>query len=383
MEKTKKVLIVAGEASGDLHAANLVEAVNEKLPNVEWFGLGGKRMLKKGVRIIADPTGLAVVGFWEVVKNIFYYKKIFKKILWHCAQEKPDLAILVDYPGFNLHLSKVLKQRGIPVLYYISPQIWAWAPQRIKTIKETVTHMLVFFDFEEELYRKAKVKVTWVGHPLVETTKLTRNTKEIFQELKLSPEKLTICLLPGSRAKEVKVLLPLMLECARIIKESVDNIQFVLAKSSTVEEKVYLRYCQALNLSLAEVYDNTVEALAVSDVALVCSGTATLETALMQVPMVIVYKVSFLTWIFARLFIRIPYIGLVNVVYGAKLIPEFLQSNARAFTIANVIIKLLEDKKQRERIREILSTIRQKLGPSGATLRAADIVIRYLEEKSS
>ncbi|MDD5347502.1 MAG: lipid-A-disaccharide synthase [Candidatus Omnitrophica bacterium] len=381
MEKTKKILIVAGEASGDLHAANLVAAVNRKFPRAEWFGLGGSLMRKTGVDVRFDLTGIAVVGFWEVLKNLARFKRIFADIVGRAEEEKPDLAILVDYPGFNLRLAKELALRNIPVFYYISPQVWAWGAERIRAIRASVARMIVFFDFEERLYRAAGVPVSFVGHPLLDTARASVPRETFLRDCRLSPGKLTVALLPGSREKEVKSLLPVMVRCSSIIRDYLDDrVQFVVLRSSTVKEKVYSRFLAGSDLPVKLVTDRTYDALGASDAALVCSGTATLETALMHVPMAIVYKVSFLTWCLARLAIRIPYIGLVNVVKGRQIVPEFIQFDADPEKICDYFLSLLQDKAARARMRSDLESVGPALGEPGATDRAASIIVDFLRQ---
>ncbi len=219
MEKPKKILIVCGEASGDLHAANLVKEIKKTLAGVSFFGLGGKKLRAEGVELHYDLTEIAVIGFWEVLKNLSRFRKVFRNILAEADKNKPDLAILVDYPGFNLRLAAELDKRGIPVIYYISPQVWAWGKNRLKSIRRHVSRMLVLFKFEEELYLRAEVPVSFVGHPLLEIACAGASPKEFFQRNGLEEGKITVSLLPGSREKEVKTLLPLMLEAAKNINK--------------------------------------------------------------------------------------------------------------------------------------------------------------------
>lgn len=384
MEKINKVLIVAGEASGDLHASNLVKAIKNIHPQIEFFGLGGEKLKEVGVNLYFNMVELAVVGFLEVLKNLTKFRKIFAGILKEVERVKPDLAILVDYPGFNLRLAVELKQRKIPVIYYISPQVWAWGANRIKTIKKVINRMLVVFKFEEDLYRKYAVPVSFVGHPLLDIVKPDISKEELFRKLGLNLNNFTFALLPGSREKEVTCLLPIMLETASLLyKYLSNNIQFLVLRSSSVKEEIFNEILKRYSLPVQIVSNMTYNGLAASDFALVASGTATLETAILAKPMVILYKVSFLTWAYLKLIIKIPYIGLVNVVRKEKFIAEFIQYGARPKKIADYIARIVKDKAEMSRIKQGLSDIASSLGEKGASSRAARFVVELLNETKS
>jgi lipid-A-disaccharide synthase len=381
MEKPQKILIVAGEASGDLHASHLVEEIKKIQPGITFFGLGGPQLKKQGVEMSCDMTKFAVVGFWEVLKNLPKFRKIFHDILKAADREKPDLAILVDYPGFNLRLAEKLHERKIPVAYYISPQIWAWDPKRIFLIKKVVKRMLVFFNFEETLYKSHNVPVTFVGNPLLDTVKTSVSREDFLRKAGLNPRLLTVSLLPGSREKEVKTLLPVMLECARIINGYLlGAVQFVVLRSSSVKEEIFDSAIKKYSLPLKTVTGLTYDGIAASDFALVASGTATLETAILATPMAILYKVNFLTWIFISLMIKIPYIGLVNVVKGKKIAEEFLQFGAEPEKICDYVIPLLHDKDKLALLKLELLSVKPLLGLPGANQRAAGAIVELLKE---
>jgi len=367
----KKILIVAGEASSDLHAANLVKETKSLMPGTEFFGLGGARMEQQGVKLYANIVDLAVVGFVEVLRNIRKFKAIFNQVLWEVDKLKPDLAILIDYPGFNLRLAVELKKRGIPIVYYISPQIWAWGKNRINLIKKTINQMIVIFKFEEALYKKAGVPVSFVGHPFLDIVRA--NSK-----LNLRSGITTIALLPGSREAEVKRLLPLMLESAKIIKEKIPQSQFIILRSSTVKKELYDQVLIKNKLPVYVFIDKTYAGLASSDFALIASGSATLESAILERPFVVVYKVSWLNWLCLRAIIKIPYIGLVNIVAGRKIIKEFIQHRAQAGRIANYIIDTLKNPHKIAAIKNELSRVRLLLGEEGANKRAAGIIVELL-----
>ena len=379
MEKIKRILIVAGEASGDLHASNLVKAIKDIYPQVEFFGLGGKRLKEQGVNLYFDIVELAVVGFFEVLKNLKKFKEIFRGLLTEVDRTKPDLAILVDYPGFNLRLASELKKRDIPIVYYISPQVWAWGKNRVKTIKKVVDYMIVVFKFEEELYKKYNIPVSFVGHPLLDIVKPKISKEELFNKLGLNSSNLTFALLPGSRSKEVKTLLPIMLDTAKLIYKKIPHSQFLILKTSTVKEEIFNALLSRYQLPIYMLSEMTYDGLAASDFAIVASGTATLETAILGIPMVILYKVSFPTWAYLKTIIKIPYIGLVNVVKQEKFIEEFIQYNAKPKRIADYILKTLQDKQKLNKIKQGLSSVTSILGEKGASLKAARIIVEFLQ----
>ncbi len=379
MENPKKILIVAGEASGDLHAAHLVEEIKKISPSTLFFGLGGPELQKQKVSLSGDLTKFAVVGFWEVLKKLPRFRRIFRDILKEADRQKPDLAILVDYPGFNLRLAGELHKKKIPVVYYISPQIWAWGKKRIFLIKKVVAMMLVFFNFEEKLYKDRGVPVKFVGNPLLDTVKASFSRQEFFSKTGLKPSALTISFLPGSREKEVKKLLPVMLKCAKIISSYFPGqVQFLVLRSASVREEIFLNMLKDHELPVKIVTGQTYDGIASSDFALVCSGTATLETAILATPMAILYKVNLLTWLFIRLMIKIPYIGLVNVVKGRKIVEEFIQFDAEPEKICDHVIPILHDRKKLELIRQQLMSVKPLLGEPGASFRAALAVNKLL-----
>lgn len=375
----KTVLIVAGEASGDQHAANLIREIKTLDPKIKFFGLGGKNLKKEGVDICFDLVSLAVVGLFEVLRHLAKFKQVFNLLLDKVDQEKPELAILVDYPGFNLRLAEELKKRGIPVIYYISPQVWAWGKERIKTIKRVVDRIIVVFKFEEELYKKYGIPVSFVGHPLLDMVRPVLSKEAIANKFGISNKNKTFALLPGSREKEVKTLLPIMLEAARLINMEFPGSQFLLLRSSAVNKDIFDEILRNYKLSVQMLSDATYEGLSISDFAIVASGTATLETAILGIPMVIVYKVSFLTWAYLKMALKIPYIGLVNVVKGKKVIAEFIQYDAKPKSIADYIVNTMKDKDGLVKIRRELSEVISLLGEKGAAVKAAQVVIAGLQ----
>ncbi|MBF0331773.1 MAG: lipid-A-disaccharide synthase [Candidatus Omnitrophica bacterium] len=372
-----KILIVAGEESGDMRGAALVAAARNLRPDIHFIGIAGNRCRQAGVETFADITDLAVIGFMEVLKNIHRIKRIFDLTLERARIEKPSVAILVDYPGFNLRLAKELKKLGIKVVYYVSPQIWAWKESRVHTIKKVVDRMMVLFPFEKELYAKHGYNADFVGHPLVDEAIATVTRTDLLNSLNLNDKKPVLGILPGSRDKEISRHLPIMLEAAALVQKGNPDIQLVLLKARNLDHKTFDPYIAKApqGLKVSEDYYNALNAC---DAAIVCSGTATLETGLMQKPMVVIYKTSWVTWFLARLLIKIPYIALVNIVAGKKIAEELLQECATPQRIANETLKLL-DPQQSDLCRQKLSCIKSLLGQPGASLRAAQVVIQEIK----
>ncbi|MFC1703173.1 lipid-A-disaccharide synthase [Candidatus Omnitrophota bacterium] len=373
-EKIKKIAIVAGEASSDMHAAHLVEALKKQSPHIEFFGLGGKKMQAAGVLIFYNLVDLAVVGFFEVLKNYSTFKKIFNDFLKEIDEIKPDCVILIDYPGFNMRLAKELKKREIRVIYYISPQVWAWGKERIALIKKYVDKMIVIFKFEEELYQQHGINVSFVGHPLMESIKVTTEKEQFLKRAGLSEKNITIGLLPGSRQREIKALLPAMLKAASIISQKMKNAQFIVLQSPTLPDELVKIHTSGYNLPLRIIRDDTYNGINASDIVISASGTATLETAILKKPLIVVYKVSFLTWLIAKSIIKLPYIGLVNVVAQKKLMPELIQYQATAENIADEAMRLISDKHGIKTIKKELDSLQDSLGKPGASQRAAQII---------
>ena len=373
--QTTQLMIVAGEASGDLHAAHLVEAIHHLDPNIRFSGLGGPLMQDAGVEIYQDITKIAVVGFVEVLKHYGKFKKAFDLILGKIKEQRPAAVILVDYPGFNLRLAQKIKKLGIKVIYYISPQVWAWKANRVEIIRECVDKMLVLFPFEKEFYKKFNINVTCVGHPLVNTIQVESTKEDFLRSAKLSTQKLTIGLLPGSREKEVQIHLPIMVEAAEILAKEFTQIQFLVARASTIPSSMIEASVRTSAVPMTIIEKNTYDAVHACDLCMVASGTATLETAILGKPMVVIYKTSLITWALARIFIKIPYIGLVNVVAGKKIVPECIQFEATGPKMAEELKNIFTNELKIVEIKEELRKVKDSLGESGASQRAAEAVL--------
>ncbi|MFA4991324.1 MAG: lipid-A-disaccharide synthase [Candidatus Omnitrophota bacterium] len=377
--KKIRVMIIAGEASGDLQAANLVRALKTINPHFEFFGLGSKKMQAEGVKIIYDMSQLAVVGFFEVIKHLGAFNKIFKKMTGMLETKKPDAVILVDYPGFNLRLARAAKERNVPVIYYISPQIWAWGKGRVEEIKNCVDKMIVIFGFEENIYKEAGVKVSFVGHPFLDIVRPAWKKDETIKHLHARHDSIKVGLMPGSRRKEVTAHLPAMLKACGIIKKARPDAEFILSRRSELGADLYNKIISRSRIKPHSLDNRPYEIMDASDLIIVSSGSATLETAIMEKPMVIVYKTSFLTWLLARHLIKIPDIGLVNVVAGKRIAPELVQFDMTPKNISREVLRILGDKKSLHEIRENLKQVKNKLGDRGAIDRAAHAIYKFLE----
>ena len=378
----KTVFIIAGEASGDVRGSELVSEIGKISPEVSFWGVGGDAMAASGVELIEHIRNLSIVGVWEALRSVFKIKRQYDHITAHILKRKPDLAVLIDYPGFNLKLASFLKKNDIPVIYYIIPQVWAWGKGRIGLIERFVDKALVLFDFEEKLLREHGIDCDLVGHPLVD--QIPEYAPEC-QSVQVSEcQGLTIALLPGSRKSEISVLLPIMLETAHQLTSKIMNVRFVLARTSSLDRSLYDKFIGKYpSLNITSVTDDTAGTLNKSAFAMVTSGTATLETALCGVPMIIVYKGSFITYLAFKLFVRIPFIGLANIIAGKEIAPEFLQNKAVPDKLCETIYIMLNDHKRLLSIRNDLREVRISLGEKGAAGRAAKKICAFLQKTVS
>ena len=374
----KRIMIIAGESSGDFHSASLILALKKISPEIKISGIGGQRMRAAGADIYFDISELSIIGFTDVLKNLRKIKKVFNALLEKIDATSPDAVVLVDYPGFNLKLAQELKKRKIPVIYYISPQIWAWWRGRIKTIRRFVDKMIVVFKFEEALYKDYGIDVSFVGHPLLDKAQPSLSRQDFLNRLGLSLQKRTIGIAPGSRKMEIERILPILLESAKAILDKLPQVQFVLLKAPGLVREIFESKIRKYEFPIALCESQTYDFLKCCDFVLVSSGTATLETAIMQKPMIVVYKVSFLNWLIAKPLIRLPFIGLVNVVAGKEVVPEFIQYKARPRLIAEKTIEILTSQTALTNVKAELEKVRKNLGSSGASQKAAEIILACL-----
>ena len=378
----KDIFIVAGENSGDLHGSNLVRELLKLDPELTVTGIGGGQLQQAGVKLLANIVDrLAIIGLTGVVKNAERIFRLYRKAIRFLEERRPGVVILIDYPGFNFRVMRAAKERGIPVVYYIMPQVWAWHQSRIYTLRDLTDRMLVVFPFEEKLCQSAGMKqVRYVGHPLLDVMNLTMTRPEVFERFQFDPHKKLIGLLPGSRKPEIDRILPAMLGAAERIKKAIPDVQFALPRASTIKPELIQYYLSASDVEVKVVDAFRYNVRSVMDFALVKSGTSTLETAILKCPMVIIYKVSFLAWLIGKSVVKLPFIGLVNIIAGEMIVPELLQNEATPMNIAERTIALLGDEKQLENIRYALAKVTEKLGGPGASIRAAQEVIEVLRE---
>lgn len=382
IKKHKRVFVSVGEASGDFHASNLVRGVKKILPDTEFYGMGGKLMRQAGVEIIVDSTDLAVIGGVEILARFTSIMRAMQRVKHELKNNSYDLVILVDYAGFNLRLAKIAKKLGIKVLYYISPKIWAWHQSRVKKVKKYVDMMAVLFPFEVKFYTAAQVPVTLVQHPLLSIVKPQMEIKQAKELFKLDPNAPVVGLFPGSRKGEIKRLLPVMLKTAQLLKARYKNIQFVLPIASSLTEKDLDPHFRTIDnddiLSIKIIKNQTYDVANVCDAVIAASGTVTLEITLLGIPMVIIYKLSALTYRILKMIIKVKYIGLCNIVAEKKIVQELIQDHANSISISNEIIKILDDKEYREQMVSELRSIKDKLSTSSEIKTIEQVVGKML-----
>ncbi len=383
------ILVVAGEASGEGHAARLVAALREQRPRAEFFGVGGEAMAAQGVRLLCPASELAVVGLSEVAGRLPAVLGALRDIARALKRERPALALLVDFPDFNFWVARLARYFQVPVMYYISPQVWAWRTYRVNTIARLVDRMVVIFPFEEEFYRARGVPVTYVGHPLRETLPPAPPRQEMLAAWGLEPDRLTLALLPGSRESEVKRHLPFMLAGAKLIQQAIPTCQLLLPLASTVTEGMMERVlggesgsaapCPLPPISCLKILPGqSYEALVAADLAVVASGTATVEAALAGVPTVIVYRLAPLSYRVGRCLIRVPHIGMANLMAGERLFPELLQEDFTPEALAREVLSLVKEPGRLEHLRQGLARVVRSLGGPGASARAAQVALEVM-----
>lgn len=379
MAEKKQILIICGEPSGDLNAAGLAKKILEINPAIKISGVGGALLRQAGAQIFYDIKGLAVIGLFDVLKKLPKFFALQKLILQKIKEERPDAIILIDFSGFNLRLAGKI-DKTIPTIYYVSPQVWASRRGRLKTIKEHINKMLVIFKFEREFYKRYGIDADFVGHPLLDIVRPTMEKKEFLTRLNFSESRTTIALLPGSRKQEIEHILPVMLKASKLINREIKDAQFVLAKSPGVGWDIYERKIRGVNLDLKIVEGKTYDCLNAANFCLVASGTATLETAIMQKPFAVIYKMNLLNYLLYRPQVKVPYIGMANIVAGEKIVPEFIQFQATPEKIADYVLKILNNPSELARMKDGLAKIENSLGEKGASSRAAQIILDFLNK---
>lgn len=369
----KTLLIIAGEDSGDMHAADVVRALKEKMPGLSCWGVGGDKLRAEGMELLHDTREMDVLGIAEVLKRYPFFKRTFNEVLAEAGRRKPDAALLVDYPGFNLRLARRLKERGIKVFYYICPQVWAWNRGRIPKMAEIIDRLMVIFPFEVDVFKEVDLKVDFVGHPMVDEL---REFREKPPETLPWNGKKKIALLPGSRRQEIVYILPRLLETARLMEQTRPGLSFLIPvpehRVALVESVLQKARWAPRNISI--VTGKAREVLKQADAAFVASGTATLEAALLYCPTVLVYRGSLLNYLFVRALIRIPWLGIANIISGREIMPERLQQHMRPVELAATIDPLMDDTPVRAAMIANFKALEKILGAGRPAGRAASVI---------
>jgi lipid-A-disaccharide synthase len=378
--KAVSIMFSAGESSGDQHAANMFLELKQQRPDIQGLGMGGVKMSQAGIDIRYDSGSIGVIGVVEVLKHYREIRRALKLMQQLVATERPDLLVCVDYKEFNFKLARFAKQRGIKVLFYVSPQVWAWRPGRVKTYGKAIDMMAVIFPFETAYYEAEQVPVRYVGHPSVDKVHPKHSQQEDKARYGLDPTRPVIGLLPGSRANEINRLLPVMLQAATQLRVKFPDIQFVLPQADSISDALLEMYLDQSHsdLSIKVVKNEPYDVIQCCDVVMTTSGTATLEIALLGVPMVITYKLAALTYYLGRLLINTPFIGLPNIVFGKAIIKELIQHEANADNLVKELSLILTDKDYADQMRANLLHVKQELGQEGGSKNMADLALEML-----
>ena len=374
--RLKKIYVVAGEASGDLHGANLIRHLKARAQTpLEIYGVGGEKIRSTGARGFYDLAHFHVTGFTAAIKKLPQYQKASKTILANIAEARPDLVVLIDNPGFNLHLAKKIHSLGIPIVYFIAPQLWAWAPERVFKIKKYVSKVLVVFQFEKKFFEEHGVPVAWVGHPLKD---LVETRVDAGTDARRKTVGRLVSLMPGSRKGEIKVLFPIFLEAARRIRGALPGTAFAVIKAPTMPREVYEERLKKVDFPVQIVDKYAYDVVRESELAIACSGTATLECAILGTPMLIANRVSLVTFLAAKSLLRVDWIGLPNLILGEKKFPELLQYDATPQKIAAEAVRMLTEKNAHEAMKRDCEEASKRIGERGASVRAADEILSLL-----
>jgi lipid-A-disaccharide synthase len=377
-------MIVTGEASGDMHGANLIKAMRELAPDLQVCGMGGPELLAQGLEPLYDATKLSVVGLSEVFSHLGDIRAALRILGERLDRDRPELLILIDLPDFNLMLAKRAKRLGIPVFYYISPQVWAWRSGRVRKIKRLVDRLAVILPFEQEFYRQRGMRVDFVGHPLLDTVKAEMSRTEFLHNHDLSPNtRPVVGILPGSRSREFRTMLPIFLEAARLLEKDLGPMTWLVPVAATLSDELLEESgLRDYGLDVRAIRGNRYELMAACDAVMAASGTVTLELGILGVPMVVAYRVSPLTHFLGHRLIKVKYAALVNLVAGWEVVPELLQNAATPVNIAQALKPLLADRQRRSGMQEELRQVVAGLGEPGASGRAAAIALELAGWKS-
>ena len=374
-------MIIAGEASGDIHAAKLVREVKEKNADIRFYGIGGKNMVEAGVDALVDSADLAVVGLFEVLAHWNTISGALKKMQHLLRTDPPDLLVLTDYPDFNLRLAKTAKECGVKVLFYISPQVWAWRQKRVFKIRSLVDMMAVVFPFEETFYKKHDVPVRFVGHPLVDEIHVSAVQPILRKEFLLDNDKPVIGLFPGSRHSEIKRLLPIIVDSAKEIIKKQPNAQFVIPVASTLKEEDILPYFNDTEFDMRVISQRSHDVMSVCDAVITVSGTVTLELALLNIPMVVINRISKLSYYFVTRTLKLDHIALCNIVANKRVVPELIQNDATFDKISENLLNILNNKEERTKIFNEFNQIEERLENKETKVELSEVLLDMLNGK--
>lgn len=371
-----KILMLAGEASGDLHCSRLASKIKEICPSVELFGMGGSLMAQAGVKLEYDISNSAVMGITEVAGKLPLMLKRLKGLKRFIHRQKPDVVVMVDFPDFNMRLLPFIHKRHIPIVYYIPPKAWAWRRKRADVLAKYVSTIASIFPFEAEVYQQAGANVHYVGHPLLDFAGTSLSQIEAREKFQLDNDKPVIGLMPGSRIKEINKLLNVMLDSAKLIKSEIPDCQFILPVAHTIPKDMIPDLGDFLKIADgSQVY----EVMKACDMMIIASGTATLEAAYMLTPMIVIYKVSLAFWIIGNMLVKVKSTALPNIIADKMIVPELLQDKAEAKSISQIAVKMMQNTKELEKQRMELKEVRNKLGSPGAVERTARLVLQYIK----
>ena len=376
------MLIVTGEASGDLHGANLIRAARELEPTLQFFGVGGSRMAAAGCEILVRGEEIAVMGLVEIIGHFPVIRRAFKRIKALLQGPlRPDALVLIDFPEFNLRLAKAAKQAGVPVLYYVSPQVWAWRRGRVKKIAAVVDRLAAIFPFEPELYQGLDIQVEYVGHPLLDEFHVSTERGAYLEALGIDPARPVVGIFPGSRRNELRYNFAVMLEAAALVLQRQPDTLFLLPVAPSFSRHDLEGLLAGRDLPVTLVEGNIYDAANACDAVLAVSGTVTLQVALVGTPLAIVYKMAPLTYAIGRRLVKVPYIGLANIVAGEGVAREFIQEQATPASLAGEIVRMLTDQDYARQVRLGLSKVRARLGNPGCSGRVAELLLSLLQEQ--
>jgi lipid-A-disaccharide synthase len=371
-----RIMISCGEASGDLYAGALATELRRRVPDAEIFGFGGPRLQAAGGALLGDFTRLSVTGLTEALRVLPRSLAMLRRLVAAARVRRPDVFVAIDFPDFNFRLMAALRRLGIPVVYYVSPQLWAWRPGRMKTMKAGVDRVLVIFPFEEAIYRNAGVDARFVGHPLVDLARAEQSRLSFLGDLGLVPEAPTVALLPGSRRNELERIVPTMVDALGLIRARVPDVQFTVACAPNLEQRQFAPLVTGEGRHRPVLVDGrSDDVIASSDVAITASGTATVQCALHERPMVVVYRLSPLTYRLGKPFVNVDTYAMPNLVAGRRIVPELIQDECTPQRVADETIGLLTDRALHARTREALRGVREQLGAPGASGRAAEAIL--------